>query len=230
MVYNGTKSGLNDAMWAPWFALPTVEGHLCFITAGTYMGDIDVSDIFLNFVMHEKLQEYAGIDLTSLFPEELLASGDKVIWERWTRCGMGFRDSLLKAVQAMLMAEEVIRGDNRETANIFRWSHVKLNLPGDLDYQPWRPWVMKLQGDWDKIACDFISYVDDVRAAGNDCIARCASQRVASVLNWLGVQDVTRKRRDPSQTPGPWAVSICHQRMEQCQFQLHKKGGIKQRK
>jgi len=25
MVYNGTKSGLNNTLWAPWFALPTVE-------------------------------------------------------------------------------------------------------------------------------------------------------------------------------------------------------------
>jgi len=28
MLYDGTKSGLNDMMWAPWFPLPTIEAHL----------------------------------------------------------------------------------------------------------------------------------------------------------------------------------------------------------
>jgi hypothetical protein len=28
MVYDGTKSGLINAMWAPWFAMPMVESHL----------------------------------------------------------------------------------------------------------------------------------------------------------------------------------------------------------
>jgi hypothetical protein len=28
------------------------------------------------------------------------------------------------------------------------------------------------------------------------------------MLNWLGLQDAARKRRDPSQSPGPWAGSI----------------------
>ncbi len=31
---------------------------------------------------------------------------------------------------------------------------------------------------------------------------------VVSILNYLGLQDAARKRRDPSQTPGPWAGSI----------------------
>jgi hypothetical protein len=28
MVYNGTKSGLNDMLWAPWFPLPTIDSLL----------------------------------------------------------------------------------------------------------------------------------------------------------------------------------------------------------
>jgi hypothetical protein len=31
MVYDGMKSGLNEAMWAPWFSLPMVEAHLRFV-------------------------------------------------------------------------------------------------------------------------------------------------------------------------------------------------------
>jgi hypothetical protein len=28
MVCDGTSSGLNEALWAPWFALPTIQSHL----------------------------------------------------------------------------------------------------------------------------------------------------------------------------------------------------------
>jgi hypothetical protein len=31
MVYDGTKNGLNDSLWAPWFSLPTVKMHLRFV-------------------------------------------------------------------------------------------------------------------------------------------------------------------------------------------------------
>jgi hypothetical protein len=50
MVYDGTKSGLNASLWAPWFPLLTIEMHLCSIVPGSYMGDIDIGDMFLNFM------------------------------------------------------------------------------------------------------------------------------------------------------------------------------------
>ena len=35
MVYDGSKSGLNDALWAPWFALPTINTMTRWTVAGT---------------------------------------------------------------------------------------------------------------------------------------------------------------------------------------------------
>ena len=46
MVYNGSKSGLNDVLWAPWFPL---------LTVGTYMANLDIHEMFLNFILHELL-------------------------------------------------------------------------------------------------------------------------------------------------------------------------------
>mmetsp|Transcript_10111 Transcript_10111/g.14603 ORF Transcript_10111/g.14603 Transcript_10111/m.14603 type:complete len:596 (-) Transcript_10111:44-1831(-) len=46
VVYDGTKSGLNAALWAPWFPLPTIEGHLRAVEPGYYMGDIDIGEMF----------------------------------------------------------------------------------------------------------------------------------------------------------------------------------------
>jgi hypothetical protein len=68
MVYDGTKSGLNDALWAPWFPLPTIEMQLRSVGPGTFMGDIDIGGMFLNFMLHERIQLYAGVDLTTIFP------------------------------------------------------------------------------------------------------------------------------------------------------------------
>ena len=37
MVYNATSSGLNEAVWAPWFSLPTVESHLRVVDVDTFI-------------------------------------------------------------------------------------------------------------------------------------------------------------------------------------------------
>lgn len=214
MVYDATKSGLNAQIWAPWFLLPTIDSHLRCVSPGFFMGDIDLSEQFLNFMLHEKLQPYAGVDLTTFLPHEL-SEHKRVIWERWGRCGMGFVSSPYTAIQAALFAEEVMRGNPTDPDNVFKWDDVSLNLPGGLNYKPWDPWVSKVRYQGDNatmvIANDLKIYVDDVRTIGstyNDC--RRASRVVASTLSYLGIQDAPRKRRDPSQTPGPWAGSIVH--------------------
>lgn len=48
MMYDATKSGLNDAAWSFWFSLPTIDSELRALKSGTYMFDCDVGDFFLN--------------------------------------------------------------------------------------------------------------------------------------------------------------------------------------
>ncbi len=56
-----------------------------------------------------------------------------------------------------------------------------------------------------------MTYVDDIRSCGGSFgEARYVAHHIASFMNWLGVQDAPRKRRDPCQTPGPWAGSIAN--------------------
>jgi hypothetical protein len=189
MVYDHTKSGLNDAMWAPWFALPTIETHLRFVSKDSYMGDMDIGDMFHHFILHESVQRLAGIDLTPFYPEEL-REDLRMIWERWVRCAMGLKSSPYNTIQEVLFVEEMIRGDPSRENNIFRWSYVRLNLPGSVDYRPHLSWVSKIRADG-KIANDFVTYVDDTRTCGNSWKeARLATRVVASKLNWLGIQDV----------------------------------------
>jgi len=210
MVYDGTKSGLNDTLWVPWFSLPTIETHLRFVGHDSYMGDIDVGDMFHNFMLHEDVQDLAGIDLTPFFPDEAVAAGTpQSLWERWVRSAMGLKSSPYNTIQGMLFAEEIIRGDPANSKNIFRWDYVRLNLPGMDNYQTHLPWVSKIRRDDGQIACDFVGYVDDMRTCGNSLTeARQVSRKVAETLNWLGLQDAARKRRELSQEPGPWAGSV----------------------
>lgn len=110
-----------------------------------------------------------------------------------------------------LVTKEVIRGDPKQRGNIFRWSHVRLNLPGSMANKPHLPWVSKVQAEDGRVANDFITYVDDTRSCRNSWLeARHTSRMVVSKLNWLGIQDAARKRRDPCQEPGPWAGSVVH--------------------
>jgi hypothetical protein len=206
MVYNGTSSGLNDVLWVPSFPLPTVDTLLRSVHPDTWMADTDLGEMFLNFVLHESLRELAGVDVTHY--QGAGAEGQGPCWERWTRCAMGLKPSPYQTTQAMLMAEDVIRGNPKDKRNIFRWNQVKMNLPGDTNYDPSLPWVYKVRKDGTP-AADFFFYVDDNRTTGNSQLeAWKAARRVASVCSHLGIQDASRKRRKASKAPGAWAGAI----------------------
>jgi len=142
MVYDGTKSGLNACLWAPWFPLPTVDSLLRSVCASTWLGDNNIGEQFHNFVLHPYLQPYCGIDLMQLFPEDM-APGSKTLWERWTRAPMGISQSPHQAAQGMGWWEDIVRGNRHDPTNVFRWDNVVLNSPGASEYDPSRPWVYK---------------------------------------------------------------------------------------
>ena len=66
MVYDGSRSGLNEAIWSPWFALPTIDALLRWTVVGSWLGDNDYGEQFLNFPLHPSLQPYCGVDLTQV--------------------------------------------------------------------------------------------------------------------------------------------------------------------
>ena len=213
MVYDSTVANLNNCLWAPWFAMPTIRNHLRAIGPGAFMADVDIGEMFLNFPMHPSIRPYCGVDLTKYFPE--LVGNGKVLWVRWTRCCMGLKTSPYNCVQGMMHLSEAIFGDRKNESNPFRWDKIKLNLPGLADYDPSLPWVYKERKDG-SIACDVFTYVDDLRPTGpteEECWA--ATRRTGSIINHHGVQDASRKRRPPSQTPGAWAGSVISTDSEQ---------------
>jgi hypothetical protein len=191
MVFDGTASGLNDSIWIPGFGLPTVQTHLRAVDKDTFMVDVDVREMFLNFHLHEVIQAFAGVDLTKFFelPDGVLC------WEVWCRCAMGLTSLPYAACQGTGFAEEVICGDKDDPNNIFRWKQVSLNLPGSNGYDPNRPWVSKVRSDnpTDLVA-NLFTFVDDLRPCGpSKREAWLVAQRAARILNWLGILDAPHK-------------------------------------
>jgi hypothetical protein len=167
------------------------------------MSDMDIGEMFLNFVLHESMQALCGVDLTNYFGE------GEMLWERWTRAAMGLKSSPYQAMQAILVAKDVIKGDRTDPTNAFRWDTVRLSLPGSEEYDPRLPWISKLRLSDGKLAADIFIYVDDARVTGPTKEA-CwqATRQAASTANSLGIQEAARKRRWGTRRPGAWAGSI----------------------
>jgi hypothetical protein len=109
------------------------------------------------------------------------------------------------------LAEEFIRGNMLERSNPFFWDKLILNLPGSDDFDPRRPKVMK----WDTLnkwlACDLVVFVDDLRATGPTVeLTWALSHTVSARIQYLGIQEASRKRRPPTRSPGAWAGGAFH--------------------
>jgi hypothetical protein len=220
MVYNGTSCGLNPVLWAPWFALPTGEQMIRTLDAGYWGADNDYGDMFLNFWLHDELQRYCGVDLTTLFPDEVADSGQARLWETWTRPPMGLKPSPYQAVQGALVAKRIALGDPSSANNVFQWSHLDLNLPGSPSYRTGAPWISKRRADG-SIAVDVHSYVDDERVTGPTSeLTWAGSSKLAKLRAHLGLQDAARKRREPSREPGPWAGVVAHSKAGEPVYKL----------
>src|SRR5210317_1039012 len=220
MVYDGSKSGLNDAIWAPWFPLPTAQSFFDVMMPGYWCSDNDMGEFFLNFPMHEGLQKYCGVDVTGLFPftdEEKERRRTSTLSNQeglrlriviWTRCGMGIKSSPHITTCLAGRSNRIILGDREDETNPFCWKSIQLNLPGTESYDSTKPWIYKVRKDG-SLAADTRRFVDDLRNSGPTReIAWEASTRIGKVAAWMGQQDAPRKRRPPSQLPGAWAAAV----------------------
>ena len=141
MVYDGTVNGFNDCIEVPRFGMPTLRSHLRSMAPGHYMVDADVGECFLNFHLHASLQPFVGVDLTRFIPD----GKKRNHWVCWHRAGMGLKSSSYQACQAMMVVEEIVKGDRKHPYNPFRWDKVVCNLPGSRRYDPSKPWVYKIR-------------------------------------------------------------------------------------
>jgi hypothetical protein len=145
LVYDGTASGLNAALWAPSFWLPISDSAVRVLSFYSYLFDSDIGECFLNFSTDKRIRRYCGVDLTPfaglLKSRPKFTSGTR--WELWDRCFMGCKPSPHNAVCYLYLADEFCRGDRRDPKIPMRWDFVQLNLPGSKAFDPRLPRVFK---------------------------------------------------------------------------------------
>ena len=190
MVFNGTSSGLNDAVWAPNFWLPTPSTALRQLSFGSFSVDLDLGEMFLNFPLPRNMQPFAGVRMEQVAP---IINDSKACprlvqpTECWTRLLMGAKPSPFMAIRHFLHAEEFVVGDPKEPGSPMRWDRIILNLPGMENFDPRLPWVMKWDDERGCIAGVVVTFVDDGRGSGKDPEhAWQVAMRFASRLQHLG--------------------------------------------
>ncbi|KAL7557316.1 hypothetical protein ACA910_022411 [Epithemia clementina (nom. ined.)] len=207
IVYDGTKSGLNDCLYAPWFPLPDSLGLSQTLDDTYWCIDNDYGEMFLNFWLHPNLQQYSGMDFTTLFGVE--DSRSNLLIGVWHRCPTGQTPSPCITIQQTPRLKRLILGDPMDQNNVFAWDRVCLNLPGAWTYQPGVAWITKIRKSG-QVAANAHNYVDDLRGtAPTHEEAWQVGSKIAKEASFYGVQDAARKRRPQTQRPGAWVGVVC---------------------
>jgi hypothetical protein len=211
VVWDLAKNGLNASMFTPSFFLPTMGTYLRRLQTGSYCGDFDIGEQFHNYQLHKSEQRFCGVDIPSALRDKLRAEGLEVDGPmRWGRLVFGWQSSPYLALRMLARAIEIAKGDPDEKGSAFAWVLVKLNLPGDDDYDPGMPRIQKIRADG-LSATDLVIFFDDGRVIGaTEQLANAGMRQSTARIQRLGNQDAARKRRSTSQRPGAWAGGIAY--------------------
>ena len=101
------------------------------------------------------------MDVSGLF--DIDSSSRKAIIEQWDRALVGLRSYLFMCTQTFVWSDDVICGDHLDPANTLGWDKVDLNLPGDQECDPTKPWVYRFNSVASQMASFFTTYIDDIR-------------------------------------------------------------------
>jgi hypothetical protein len=205
LVYDGTKSGLNEAVFSPNFFLPFPDSMLMWVDCNSWFGDLDLGEMFLNYFLDKGVRAFSGVDISKLMNKNL--NNFKSIWKRWNRTFMGFTFSPYSSCKFFGWTVDIIYGDRWDSSNPYRWNKMSINFPGDPSYNPGQPRLCKMQGN--AIAAMLVVFVDDVRTINSSELkCRSSTQRAAQIIQYLGQQNAARKFRPPHVIPGPWCGSF----------------------
>ena len=135
MVYDASKSLINEALWAPNFMLPKIDSVLNNATLTSWFGDIDLGEMFLNYFLDPQIRPCAGVDVTGSLRDKPQPERERLLM-RWERSMMGLKKSSpYNCTRAFAWTEDFVRVDRHNPLIPLRWDKVVLNLPGQDDYR-----------------------------------------------------------------------------------------------
>ena len=106
----------------------------------THMVDLDVGEMFYNFLLSSVLAKYCGVDLVSYLGHKKDRQGTP-LWMQWVFLIVVMVLSPYATIQGLLWASEVVRGYRSDPYNPFMWENIRLNLPGKPSYSPKINWT-----------------------------------------------------------------------------------------
>ena len=163
LVWDATRNGVNESLWAPSFWMPMFRtlGDLiikrlpCCIrdyfngdipstpTAHNwrrcFQSDMDIGEMFLNYLMHWSERHMFGVRIKT-------GKGDQEVevLMRFQRLLFGGNPCPYLAVQGHARCMELIVGDPYDPTNPLHWSSVIENYPFSMNYDPSMPRVIKV--------------------------------------------------------------------------------------
>jgi hypothetical protein len=70
LVYDRSMSGLTLSIWVPRLFLPMLRTHLRAVDKDRFMANVNIGEMFLNFILHRELQSLVGVDLAHYFRKD----------------------------------------------------------------------------------------------------------------------------------------------------------------
>jgi hypothetical protein len=164
-----------------------------------HQSDMDVGEMFLNYLMHYSERHMFGARIVSGEPPNEVQP-----IMRFQRLLFGGAPCPYMAVQGHARAMELVLGDHKDPSNPLHWMSTITNWPFTVGYDPSLPRIVRVRDDGEMAAWS-PAFVDDGRTAGvTRKICHAAAHRVSTRVNYLGEQNASRKRRPTSLTPGAW--------------------------
>ena len=99
----------------------------------SWFGDVKSSVMFHNYKLPEKVQPYAGVDVS------WAEKGKDPRWELWTRMAIRILSSTFETTRMFAWGVEVMMGDRKDEANPFYCDSAFHNCPVTNEYDPYMP-------------------------------------------------------------------------------------------
>lgn len=158
VVFDGSKFGLNTALWAPPFALPTVDSLLPTLDIGTWHGDIDVREMFYNYLLDPEIQPFCSLHANPYFQET--SNQQPLAWVHWQHCVMGLNHMVV--LKCSLWQRRYSGVILQGKCNPLYSGKIIPNLPGSSKYNPSKAWLYKYDSSTKVVVCDMATYMDDL--------------------------------------------------------------------